>query len=609
MALTEFTVQEWFTELESGLEFRRHFGNEPQWHKLEELFYHGNQINRISSTNLIASNGDALTSSLTVNNPVFTLKPRRQESVITAPVVQTIDNMLVEDLNMREEVERMVLGGYLNGVGLLKLGFDSEFGYAPELDILEGEAGMTLSAFGKNFRRIEWGDTEPGMPWVSFVAAQDFVVPWGTKNLRSAPWCAHRVVRHVDEVKADPKYSKTRGLKPVMSMKDHAKSYQTHIKPYRMGDPFPSMKGGLASRTGEGRQEFCELWEIHDRMTGKLYVIATGHDKFLREDIDYMQIDGLPFVDLTFTPRIRNFWVTPPAWYIYTAQHELADIDLVASKNRRGSTPKFAYLEDMISPEELDKALSDKVGVGVKIRNTSDVRAAMLPFQLGGNNQQLYIDAEQVRRSAREISGFSRNQVGEYDASGRRTATEAMVVDRSSQMRLSRRELAVRDAYITTMRKINAIIFEYWQEPRTVQIVGDVGTEEWIQASGTQLKGEYNYEVGFSDEGTITQASRRQQALNVYMIMSQDPSVDQIALRQYLARAFNDPELNLIFRPEILQNDNLSASVSQLSNTLGAIQPSQGVSGVQGGSQNAQQRPQSQPASRGGSVGQRPSQT
>ncbi len=226
--MKELTVSKWFDEIIKGLEYRRLYGVEDNWYDLERKFYNVHPSCE-NGPNLIASTGDAMLSSLSVLNPRVLLKARKQSDVIPTMILESVDNDLIEDLRVRQEAEISLLHAYLWGRGILKIGYDSEWGWDPQYDASDGGSplGLTFTQFDKRGNRIETReDVQPGMPWVRAIPPHDIVVPFGTRDERDAPWIAHRVVRHMDHIKADPKYSLPRDLVPVMSMDDFTESYQ-----------------------------------------------------------------------------------------------------------------------------------------------------------------------------------------------------------------------------------------------------------------------------------------------------------------------------------------------------------------------------------------------
>ncbi len=572
------TVEDWKDEINEGLEFRRRYGLEQSWLELEELFYHVHKSNLVHGPNLISMNGDILLSSLGVPYPYIGVRARKSIYVDSARVQESIDNMLVCDMDMPDAVDTCMLYAYLWGPGILKIGYDSEFGWDPRFDIgaARGEpTGMSVSQFDKREQLIEFGMAQPGMPWVAPVLPHDFVVPWGTRNLRTAPWCVHRVCRHIDDVKADSKYSNTRDLRPVMSREDMMRSYTSTIKPYRLGS---------VERYGDTYSndvDHVELWEIHDRRTGEMIVIATGHPKFLRREKSSLMQEGLPFVDITFTPRARSFWTTPDAFYLKAIQAELTDITIQSAKQRRISTLKWLVREGAMSNDELEKALSSAVGIAAKVKDTGSPLSESIMALQAPPNMMLYQEAEQTRRNGREIIGAGRNQGGEYEQVGRRTAREVAAVSEGSGLRMGRRQNALRRMYLEAFRKINPICWDHWKTPRIAEIVDDNGKAAYQSFVGEHLKGEYNYALVFSNAPDDSVVARRQSALMMYQMFANDPTVDPMELRKFVVNNMNQPEFTRIFQGAM--NGQLPMGAGQAGNGLQAGQNGGGAPAGGGG--------------------------
>lgn len=556
--LRNMSVEEWFNELDQGLNYRRLYGLEESWNDVEALYYNTHTSLASDSPNIIASTGAAFVSELTVPQPYMLVEPTREESVDGAPILESVLNNIIYDIDLPNEIETAVLHAYLWGRGTLKIGFDSEFGYKRELDLgakYGAELGMSLSQFDKKGRRIEFGGARPGMPWVQAVLPHDLVVPWGARTLDKSPWLAHRVIRHVDDVRSDPKYKFPQDLQPVMSMEDYVKSYQTVLKPYRIG----WQPRQVASR----KAEFCELWEIRSARTGRIMTLATGSSKKLRDDNDLLLTEeGYPFVSFSFVPRTRNFWVTSDAYYLRFHQAEQTDIALQASKQRRMGVLRFFYDGDVIDSDEVNKITKADVGVGIKVEGSKRSVREAVHFVQPGNNMLLWQDAEAGRRNANEVVGFSRNDRGEYEP-GRRTAEEVRNVSRGSGSRMGRRVKILKSVYVKTCRKMSKVLSVLWKAPRIAQIMGINGEPIWQRYTGADLRGKYRFISDFSTEAGETLQTRRQRALTLYTMLKDDPMVAPAELRRYLVKAFNDPELGKVLRLD--SNADLRLLLSQMS--------------------------------------------
>lgn len=543
--MKKLTATEWLEEINDGLNYRRLYGMEDAWNSLEQTFYNVDQAERrAAGPNLIASTGDSMLSALMVSYPYFNVKPRRGEFIDSAGLVESIDNWLLTELKIPQAMERSINHAYLWGKGILKIGYDSQFGYDSRNDIDKG-MGLTLTQFDKKGRWIENGKNDPGMPWVSSVLPHDVVVPWGTTDLNDAAWLAHRVVRHINDIKSDPKYKKATGLKPQMSLQDFTESYTKTSKIYNIGQNLTRPNGDRKNA------EYVEMYEIHFKKDRKILVVAPGYERFLRETVNELQLDGLPFVDLSFVPRTRAFWTTPDAYYLKNAQAEMDDIALQAATQRRISVVKFLYQKGSIKEEDLERALSSDTGIGIGVEPGTPIKEAIAMMH-NENQSSLYQDAEVIRRNAREIAGLSRNQGGEFEG-GRKTAEEVRTVDRGSMSRLSRRQNILRLAYQDVIKKINQIIFKFWKQPRIIEYVGQDEVQKWLEYTGESIRGDYSYEIVFGDEILPTQGNDKNETLQMYAQLASDPNIDPIELRQYLAASSNDPSFKKLFKVQQVQ--------------------------------------------------------
>lgn len=576
--MIEDNVTTWTEQLNDAMKYRRQFGLEDKWSELEAMLYGVHKTMMNAGPNIFLSTLDALASSLNVPYPYITVKARRQDAIQKSRMVERIDNMLVEKLCMQTTIERVIVSAFLWGTGIIKIGYDSEFGWDDTLDIGMANPhgpsplGLTMSQFDKKGHRIEFGGVTAGMPWALPVLPHDFLVPWGTFSIKDAPWCAHRVVRHIDAIRGDTKYDRSvaNKLQPNMSMEDFVKSYQSIIRPYQLGQHVDQLGGG------EGDMEYVELWEIRDRATGRIRTMATGYeDGWLRNDPDSLQINGeLPFVETSFVPKVRSFWVTPDAFFLKYHQADLSDIAVQTTWHRRLSVLKFFYDQGALDEQQLNNFLNGQIGAAIGIKPGMDITKVVSAFNAPTPNLQLYQDAQAVRTNAREQVGFSQNQIGEYESSGRRTAYEASQVAQAAGLRLDRRQNCIRYLYTDVFRIINEIMFRFWKMPRVVEVVGQDGTPVWQSVTGEDLDGDYDYDIGFSTGGTQTLAERRQSAMQLYAQLSQDSRMDPMKLAQFLANAMNDPEFSATFATGVLDGTAKLGPMQQQGGAGG--QPGQG---------------------------------
>lgn len=528
--------QDWIAEIDRALMYRKIYAKEFAWRKNELNFVNDEGSDAALGRNLVFEMGDTLLSSTGALDPEYTVVSEHPAGVERAPIVESVDNYLARKMKIRKHVNRSSMHSYLYSRAILKIGYDSEFGWSPPLDIgtLDNPFGMTLSQFDrKTGYRIENKDLMPGMPWLSEVLPHDFVVPWGVIDMDDSPWVAHRVIRLTDDIIADPKYSHTKGLKSNMSMEDFVYSYMT------VGaDRLPSRSPNKSIYGREiPRNIFNELWEIHNRRTMEVIVVTRDHNQFLRKEPDAVMLAcGMPFVSGSFVEHPRSFWGTPLAYYLGQLQADEYDISLQEGKQRRISVLRFIAAKGFMKSEKLQRLISGQVGAaefadvmdGLKDKIVPMPTGSLFPFQM---------EKEQVHQDARSAIGFSRNQGGEFDAGTRRTKGEAMLVAQGSLRRESPRIMMIKDLYLDAMSKVNRLIFTYWTRPRSVMVDRD-----WVKFTGQELKGDYLYDLSLAAKRDLSKAERKVEAMMMLtqlmpLLQGQDPKL----IFEYLNNAANDP--------------------------------------------------------------------
>lgn len=536
------SVQDWLLEIDNALAYRKQFAKEQSWWKCEKNYLNDPTGDTAIGPNLVYEMADSLISTLTVPDPEFVVAATNRAGLQKAPIIESLDNAFIRKLRLKKYIDVSLLRGFLYGNIILKIGYDSEFGWNPYYDIGPDNnlLGMTLTQFDKKGTRIESPDTQPGWPWVRPVLSHDFVVPWGTVFLEDAPWAAHRFVRHVDYFKRDPKYKNTTSLRPQISMESHMMSYMSVGSGRQRAQQRKHLMGIAEANK---KPEYVVCWEIVDRVNGERIVVSRDHPDFLRKTRDAVQMAcGMPYVTGTLSNHPRSFWCVSPAYYLGQLQATQFDISKQAEKQRRISILKFLYRKNAIKKDALNKFLSGDVGAAEAVDGAWPLNEVIAPLNTGTSFDHT-IHAESNRRDARSVSGMSRNQMGEFDKSTRRTAAETKSVAQGSSRRTGKRSQVVTGLYTGIIEKVNQLIFEFWSVPR--EVLHGKGNFEVV--TGKMLKGDYDYDVSLSTKRNISRAERKVEAL--MMIAQLAPFLEGAnisAVFQYLIDASGDPAFEAI---------------------------------------------------------------
>lgn len=550
--------QEWRELIEDGIKYRERYARSKDWERWWR-YYRGDYGEGYQgmAVNMIFAIGRSLVPRVYFRNPRVVVTPLQPGRYLQAKVLERIDNLVIREIGVKQALKAAALDAFLFGTGIVKRGYDSEFGFNPEQSTSEGGAALTDSG-ERGEERIEYdSNIRPGWPWVKRIHPATFVVPWGTSDLRDAPWCAHMVIRPLEDVKRDPKYSKSavKDLKPTLVQRP---------------TPYESSKNLYAPQRPA---TLVQLWEIYDMKTGKIYVIADGHDKFLREDEDVLSDLGFPFYPIIWNPDHDHFWGISDCVNLEPLQLELNEIRTVARAHRRAALLKFLYKKGAFTEDQLQKLLSgDIASIGIGIEVDGDLERSVLPFQ-----PHVPLDfmtaAQEARMDIREISGFSRNQLGEFDRSTRRTATEAAIVEQAANIRVDERRDVLADVLADIVRGINDSLFKFWTEEHVAHIVGPDGAAYWVRFTGGDLRGEYTYRIDPDTALPTTGATRRQEAVELWRALKDDVTATPDG-RQF--HTFNKVELA---RHLLLQYEGID--VEAVMNPAPAMPQGGGLMGIQ----------------------------
>ena len=548
-------VTYWENEIRAGEKYMKKYSTQTKWKEWRQ-HYRGDWGSEVVPVNRIFSFGRTLIPRTYFRNPRVCVTAARPEYVKHALVVEAIDNLLIQELNLKGTLKRALLQSFFSGTAPIKLGFDSEFGYLPEQSL--DDDSSTITQIGrKEGLNIEYNvNVKPGMPWALSAMPEDVIIPWGYTNPENLPWVAQRILRPLEDIKEDQKYKNTKDLQGT-------KRASTEIKPQ-------------SAFERETDKLFAELWEIRDFRSKDIIVISEG--QILLKSDDILQEGGLPWEFLTINEDPEFFWGIPDVYILSPQQQELNDVKTQQSKHRKIALLKFLYQKNSITEEQLEHFLSGNVGpaVGIDAENIANAIVALQPHM----PQELWKEAQIILADMTQSVGFSENQAGGYNPKGGNvTATETAEIAQGVDIRMDERKDILSDTMINIVKKWNTMIFNLWNEKRVMEIVGPYGDTEWVEFTGRDISCDYKLKIDPDTGFPLTSNAKRQLADGLMAVYNGDPLVDQFKLRLFHLERYE----NLIPGvTSLLTNPMMQDEQSQMANLLGAArQPSPMGSGSQ----------------------------
>ena len=502
----ERSLDWWKTAVKNGMRFQNTYANARMW-PTYKAYYRHNFASTQLPVNLIFSVLRSLVPQVYFRNPKVSATQTKPglEYEMHARLVEDIDNWLLSELNTKYQIKRMIVDTFLCGISSGFSGYDSQYGFNPNLALPETQGAASLTQFDKKGNRIEYNSrVSPGMPWFLRARPEDTIYPWGCESAESAEWVAMRVFRPLKDIKKDPKYKNTGSLKG---------SFIQRRTTAEGTDKEEIGKTGMSTD-----HEWVELFQIHDSKGKELYAFAMNHPEFLRQEEDHNQIDGLPVEALVFNADPDYIYGIPDAKIIEPQLLELIEIRTQAMKHRRVDLLKILYKKGAISDEAVKKLLSPDVAAAVEIESeTASIREAVLPMVSGaaGILADMQNAADAVRQDVRETVGFSRSSTGEYQGKTHISAQETGVVQAANQIRIDERRDLVADLLQNVIRKFNQTVFTHWKEPMVRSVVGPDGARWWLKFTGEQIKNEYTLRVDPSNAVPPDPRVKRQEAVEM----------------------------------------------------------------------------------------------
>ena len=506
MATKEYSVKQWQSLIRQGLKFQEAYGDAKNWERYKK-YYRQQFKSNVVPVNLVFATLRSLVPQVYFRNPRIVVTPTRPGLLpeLNARVIQRVDNWIIREIGIKQQYKRMIQDAFLCGTASGILGYDSEFGF--DTEAAEGQS-LTLSSFNDKGEKIEYNaNVNPGMPWFLRARPEDVIYPWGCTGPDNARWYTQRVMRPLEDIKQDSKYSNTRDLKgafiPTITTAEGTKQL------------FNPADGTSSHQT----VEWVELFECHDLATGKVYVMTMqeGQDKFLRSDTDEMQIDGLGIETLNFNPDSDYVYGVPDAKILEPQMLELIDIRTQAQKHRRIDVLKSIVRKGVFTKDEMLKLLSSDVGPFAEVESEGALADNIMNLNPGvsGILADLIQQGIVAKEDANEIVGVPRTAQGAYQGKTHISASETDKVAASFGIRLDERRDIVSDSILRVVRRINQIIFTRWTLERVTDIIGPDGAKWWIKYTGPQVRDEYNISIELEDARPLDSETKIGQASQI----------------------------------------------------------------------------------------------
>ena len=510
------TAERWEELILSAHRYKETYGHSKDWHTYRQYYRGefegwGRDVYDYLPSNETFGLARSVVPRVYFRNPYIMVsqrQPQGQGKEIWAKIVEGMDNWLIQEMNLKQTLKTCILDEFFTSRGIVKVGYDSEFGFNMQTPAGEQEVKGEYNV-----------NVKTGMPWVERVDPELYFVPYGTRVGTNMEWADHMVIKQTEDAKRSPLYKNMSDLEGThldMALLSHEKQqlYQEM----------------------EREATWVAIHEIRDARRKEIVAVVLPDKRIIRgPEEDVLQIEGLPFVDFTFNEDVEYYWGPSTARIIEPQQLEINEARTQLMLHRRIDLKKFLFDGNRITDDEIDKFMSEDVGPGIKVKGPP--REVALELQ-PSMPPDLAAYTDLIRGDMRAAVGMGRQQMAEL-AGGRKTATESQIVQQAHDIRMDEKKDVMADTLTTVMRKVNQIVFSFWDQERVTEVVGFDGARYWVAYTPQAIKGEYDLKVDVESMTPTTKALRRKDLVQIIQALSQNPNANLDYLMRMLAREFD----------------------------------------------------------------------
>lgn len=318
---------------------------------------------------------------------------------------------------------------------------------------------------------------------------------WVDRNER---WLIRRFQASVEELKADSRYSNTSQLQGSA---------------VQMQDDMRREDGVKAVTSQHERDQLVDVYEFYDLVKGELLVFTEDSASPHR----FVEGIKLPLINMGNYTIPNSPYHMGELEQIDTIQMELNKARSQMVTHRRRNVQKFAARKGVIDSAGMSALRSEIVNDVVEIDDRGqDLKDAIVPLEVPLLSPDAYNSAEISKQDMFDITGVSEYLRGSVP-SGRRTATEASIVEGANNIKTAHKLTAVEEA----LAKTGQLLIEFARDvyPQTeedeasmiitgrdAQALAAVGAVEGVDPLQANAVGAVNIQPG-ADEGAMWQGA------------------------------------------------------------------------------------------------------
>ena len=433
------TASQWMKRINRSLKFRDQVRDDQNWKRIHEEYKGKYRVNaggvQSPPINLVYGYVETAIPRIYFRDPHMSVNPKGAQSVMGAKILEMSLSYIFREINLKLQVLRTLKDGFLVGHGWLKFGFIGTTGET------ECEAPDEASEYIK--------DEEI---FVAYVPYEDVVfdVTLSQDPPHDCQWIAHRIIRPLADIKADPKYVNTGRLRGNVKLRD--------------------ARGEKADDLlKDSDQDLFEFWEVHDKVTNAIYVVCDQTDKYLREGPNTYQMKGFPFSMLKFNGVPGEPYPLSDIYIIEAQILERVKLRAAQINHIKRWSRQLSVEEGAMTKEEMEKFAQGVDGTVTQRKRGSQPPA---PIEYADIQKESFQIDGLIQQDIDAVIGQNETERGGAAKTDTNTKFELQSQQAGTSVRQASRQDVLEEFLEEVAMKVISLVKQFQTLPRYVRITG-----------------------------------------------------------------------------------------------------------------------------------------
>lgn len=471
----------------------------------------------------------------------------RPEDTLRVKVAQLLTNWALRSSQFVETTNSFITHARTDGIGIYKVEFGGT--WQPRVRVgNEGNTAIPGRPTDRGRRSPTGGDRAKAMteamravfpnaltgdpvPQASVIDVMDFLKDSETNTLEDSLFASHRAWltrRQIERLQESGYYMNVELQYEQVLPSTRERWERSLVRRNARGDVAQRQRGqrsNAVTRDTIDAEEIWEVWEIHDRVEGRVLHVIPGMSKVLR-DVP-AEIEGMPYVDFRPSATPWSYWSIPDVFQYIAAQNTLDTLLSTIVKH----VSKFAKTV-IFTDNDIDDATKRQIGDAIDGEFISVNSIEGIKVQdFGSLPPDLTNVLGLLSQVINELSGISQIALGVGTGN---TATEVNQISKFQSVRMRRQSIDLNQAFAKVSLRYLALLKEFAPPEVVVPVLGTDALEfqalkdDFVTVNRRDLTTEVDAEVKVGAGAQLQAEIDRKQKLDFWNLGSVRPDVFNI---------------------------------------------------------------------------------